>query len=299
MTRDQQTTRKGKRVAVRRRRTRSLAALSTRERNTGRSGTHADAASRRRRKAQYQYAASGVLPRLRLQPWELNPSRVMASFLLGAMIGLLIWFFADDSFFVYTAEVRGNSLVSAEEVYRAGGLDCMSIFYIDPEKVAQDIERRIPGVTRVRVQCALPGRVSVQISEQDVRYLWRTANAAFLVDGEGRILKVDDGTHTGLLVIRDLDSQSQLLSPGDRVDGTALSTVSGLRGLLPEVQEYEYSRDRGVSVSDARGWRVYFGDAEELPQKVATLQSLVLKFVQENKTVSVIDVRFVGSPYYQ
>jgi hypothetical protein len=149
--------------------------------------------------------------------------------------------------------------------------------------------------------------VSVDVREPEVRYLWRSTDAAFLVDGEGHILKVDDGyslaggdgTHAGLLVIQDLDSQSRLLRPGDQVDHMALNAVGRLHGLLPEVQAFEYSKDKGVSLSDVRGWRVYFGNDEDLAEKVATLQALLLKLAQERKTVKVIDLRFVDSPYYQ
>ena len=248
---------------------------------------------------------SGLLTRLRLQALDLTASRAAALMLLCAMMALLIWFFVDERFYVYAAEVRGNSLVSAEEVYRAGGLHSMSIFYIDRQQVAQDIEHRVPSVAQVRVQCQLPGRVSVQIREQDVRYLWRSADMAFLVDGEGRILKVDDGyslaggdgAHAGLAAIQDLDNRQ--LRPGDQVDRVALNAAGRLHALLPEVQAFEYSAAKGISLSDARGWRVYFGDDQELVEKVATLQALLLKLAQEHKSVKVIDLRFVQSPCYQ
>jgi cell division septal protein FtsQ len=149
----------------------------------------------------------------------------------------------------------------------------------------------------VYVQCQLPGRVAVQISEQDVRYLWRSGDMAFLVDRDGSILKVDDGAHAGLLAIQDLDNRQ--LHPGDQVDRAALNTAGRLHSLLPEVQVLEYSAAKGISLSDARGWRVYFGDEQELAEKVATLQALLLKLTQENKSVKVIDLRFVDSPCYQ
>lgn len=254
-------------------------------------------ATRRRSQRRYDYTVSALLPRLRRQALDLNASRVTALLLAGVMIAFLVWFFVDESFYVYAAQVRGNSLVTADEVYQAGGLDMMSIFFLDPRQVAQDIDRALHGVTQVRVQLQLPGRVSVDIREQDVRYLWHTLGSAFLVDGEGHILKEDDGTHAGLLVVRDLDDQE--VHPGDQVDCTALVAAGRLHSLLPEVQMFEYSRARGVSVSDARGWRVYFGDDQRLEEKVATLQALLVKLAQQQKSVQVIDLRFVESPYYQ
>jgi cell division septal protein FtsQ len=221
----------------------------------------------------------------------------MALFLVGVMTALLLWFFVDERFYVYGAEVQGNSLVTADEVYQASGLHTMSIFYIDRRRVAQDIAQHLPSVTQVRVQCQLPGRVSIHVSEEDVRYVWRRADAAFLADAEGRILKVDEGTHAGLVVVQDLDNTP--VRPGDQVDRVALNAAGRLHSLLPEVQVFEYSKARGVSLFDARGWRVYFGDDERLAEKVATLQALLLRLEQEHKSVKVIDLRFAGSPYYQ
>jgi len=245
---------------------------------------------------EFRYASSRLLPRLRLEPLELNASRTLALLLAAIMMALLVWFFADERFFVYTAEIQGNSLVAADEVYRAGGLHAMSIFYIEEQKVAQRIASGIPGVTQVQVQCRLPARVSVHIQEQDVRYLWRSEDGSFLVDGEGHVLKADDGTHAGLLVIQDLDNQP--VQTGGQVNVVALTTVGRLHGMLPEIQVFEYSRERGVSLSDARGWRVYFGDEQQLAEKVGTLQALLHRLTRENQSVKVIDLRFVASPYY-
>jgi cell division septal protein FtsQ len=305
MTRDQHSAKKGTRTSTRRKRTRTPASFSAGEQRSRRGGAQAGAAIRRsgtRRAAvsgarQYQYAASGVLPRLRLRAPELNVSRVIAFALAGVMMALLVWFFVDERFYVYTAEIRGNSLVTADEVYGASGLHAMSIFYIDRQKVAQGITQHLPSVSRVRVQCQLPGRVSIQVSEEDVRYIWRVADAGFLADAEGRILKADDGAHAGLVVVQDLDNKP--VQPGGQVSREALNAAGGLHGLLPEVQVFEYSEDRGVSLFDARGWRVYFGDDQRLAEKVATLQALLLKLEQEHKSVKVIDLRFAGSSYYQ
>jgi len=294
MSKDQHRAEKRKRTPIPRQRARSPAVSSAREQRSRRSTRRGLAPSGAR---QYHYATSGVLPRLRLQALELNASRATALFLAGVMMALLVWFFVDERFYVYAAEVRGNSLVTAGEVYRAGGLHTMSIFYIDRQKVAQDIEHGLPSVTQVRVQCQLPARVSIHVREEDVRYVWRLADAAFLADGAGRILKVDDGAHAGVVVIQDLDNQP--VRPGDQVDRVAFNAVGRLHSLLPEVQVFEYSKARGVSLSDARGWRAYFGDDQRLAEKVATLQALLLKLEQEHKSAKVIDLRFAESTYYQ
>jgi hypothetical protein len=117
------------------------------------------------------------------------------------------------------------------------------------------------------------------------------------VDGEGKVLKVDDGSHEGLISIRDLDDRP--LEPGDQVDRVALRTAQHLHSLLPEVTGFEFSRDKGISLVDVRGWRIYFGDDQSVSEKVASMHAVLQKIADRRDSVQVIDVRFVGSPFYR
>jgi len=224
-------------------------------------------------------------------------SQMLALLAVPALIVLLVWFFFDTRFYVYAADIQGNAMLSRDEVFRASGLDGMSIFYVDRARVAKQIREGIPGVTQVYVNCHWPNQVSIRIGEQDVRFVWQTRGAPFLVDGEGLVLRLDDGSHKDSLVIHDLDDR--LIKPGDKVDLPALNAVLGLHGLLPEVKLFEYSREKGVSLMDARGWRIYFGDDRDLDRKVANLQAMLQQLVTSNTAVELIDLRFADSPYYK
>ena len=79
----------------------------------------------------------------------------------------------------------------------------------------------------------------------------------------------------------------------------ALQTVEGLRRLLPEIKIFEYSDVKGISLHDARGWRIFFGDAQALPEKVASMHALLQRIASRGEPVELIDLRFVGSPYYE
>ena len=237
--------------------------------------------------------ASGLRSRARNLAW----SRLLSLSIAAAMVALLVWFFADLRFYVYEADVRGTLLVDANEVYRASDLDGLSIFYIDRGQVAERISKKVLGVVAAQVDCQLPSRVGIQVREREPRLIWRTGSTAFLVDGAGTVLKADDGLHEGLVAIRDLTNRP--LEPGDAVDAVALSAANQLRHLLPEAMAFEYSSDKGISLVDARGWHVYFGDDQSLPQKVASMRAVLQRIVSQGRSAAVIDVRFVGSPYYQ
>jgi len=210
---------------------------------------------------------------------------------------LLVWFFLDPQFYIYEIEVGGNTWVSADEVYRASGLHCVSIFYVDRAQVAESICQEVPGVIQASVSCGWPSRVHIGIRERKASFVWRTGRVAFVVDRAGHVLEPDDGSHEGLLSVRDLDEQP--LEPGDRVNRTALDTASRLHSLLPDVGVFDYSGARGVSFVDRRGWRIFFGDGQGLAEKVASMHVLVDKIASSGASVEFIDLRFVNSPYYR
>jgi len=254
-------------------------------------------ASSRQRSA-YGYNAGRVLSGLRLQAAPIARSRGLAVVLFVAVLALAAWCFVDSRFYIYEPEVEGNVLVSVEEVYRASGLEGMSAFYLDRAKVARRIQERIPGMNVARVEYRWPSRVLIQVQEQDVRFVWHVEGGpAFLVDGSGLVLKMDVGDRAGLLDIRDLDAKEYGL--GDHVDRAALDAASGLHRLLPAATLFDYSRSKGVSWVNGHGWRVYFGDDQELAKKVACLRTLADRILNSGGTVEFIDVRFVDSAYYR
>jgi len=222
---------------------------------------------------------------------------VLALLTLLAMATLLVWFFVDTRFFVYEAGVQGNTLVGADEVYGASGLDTLSIFYVNRTQVVERVCREVPGVAQVDVDCRLPNRVRLRVREQDLRFAWHTSGTRFLLDGEGRALKADDGLHGQLISVRDLDDRP--LVPGDWVDPAALNAVSYLHGLLPEATVFDFSRLKGVSLLDQHGWRIYFGDDHALAEKVATMRAVLRKVQSSGASIKFIDLRFVGTPYYE
>lgn len=237
------------------------------------------------------------MPRLSTGTASLSGSRVFALLVFLAMVALLLWFWLDLRFYVFDVEIEGNALVSTDDVYRTSLLEGRSIFYVNRADVVRNIREAIPGVRGVQVQCQLPAWVRISIHEQDVRFIWRTAGAAFLVNGEGLVLKADDGRSVDLISIQDLDKRP--LTPGDHVDPVALNAASHLHELIPGAKTFEYSKATGITLADARGWRVYFGDDQQLLQKVALMQALLDRLAREGRSIKLLDLRFVTNPYYE
>jgi len=251
----------------------------------------------RRTYRQYAYAATGALPNIGVRGAAAHPSRVMALILACVMISLMIWFAADLRFYVFAAQVQGASVASADEILRAAGLNGMSIFHIRPGKVAADVKARIPGIEEVSVSVGLPDAVTLRVREGTVRFIWRSLESSYLVDGEGRVLGQVGAAADGRVVINDTDAHPVLV--GGTVHVEACQAAGQLQELIPGVRSFDYSEAEGISLLDVRGWKVLFGDSSDLRGKVAILHGIEQRLAEEGQQARLIDVRYPNGAYYR
>jgi hypothetical protein len=161
-------------------------------------------------------------------------------------------------------------------------------------------------VLRAEVTPVLPDTVNVRIVERQPAAFWVSGERTYVVDSQGVVLRPlgeDEGIFADqpLPTIAELDGQ--ILNPGDVVDASALATSSRLAGLLPgagvKPLAVEWSRDFGLEVRTADGWRARFDSASDIEQQVDSLRA-IRDYLAKNKTsAEVIDVRFGDRPYYR
>jgi len=224
-------------------------------------------------------------------------SRVLALLLALSMVGVLIWFFVDYRFFVYSIAVHGTSSVTPGDVYQATGLNEMSIFYINRAKAAEQVLDKLIAVQSTSVSCALPARVDVKLQERVAAYSWQSGGNAYLVDQEGLVLRLDDGLRPDRVTIQHQDGGQ--LDVGDRVDTGILRTVQQLNALLPQTTRFQYSEAMGISLAGEQGLVIHIGDGQDLHTKVASIEAILREIVSTGDSAQLIDVRFVDSPYYR
>lgn len=234
-----------------------------------------------------------VVHRSRIQ-WGKVPSAL----LLVAALALLFAFWIGDDFYVSSVRITGTRLVSAEEIFTAAGLKDKNIFLVRTGDIQERLYKAFPSIQSVSVRCQLPGQVIIQVVEREPKLIWHTRDAAFLVDGEGKVLQWASGLESGNdLHVYDLDNVP--LRPGDMVDASPVRTVIALHDLMPEVRRFDYTAERGISIMTAQGWRAYFGNDEALETKVNNLKSMLDTMVAQGVQAEYIDLRFVSSPYYR
>jgi len=221
-------------------------------------------------------------------------SRGLSLFLAITLVSLISYLFISEAFYIYEAIVRGNSLVSAEEIYQSSEMDGYSIFFIDPHQVEEAI-CSLPDIWEAKVQVRLPNQMIVEVRERQARVIWQIGQERYGVDQEGTILPLRGEEPS--ISIRDLDAISR--QPGEHIDLEIITAAERYNTLLPEVRQFDYSQQHGLSLVNEHGWRIYLGDGEQAIVKVTILRALVQRLASQGITMEFVDLRFQESPYYR
>jgi POTRA domain, FtsQ-type len=254
-------------------------------------------------------------------PW-LPPGFI--GWLVGRVVALALlvgagWLVYDcgssEPFRVRSVRVQGNVLLSRAEIDRVAAVIGANVFWVDRGQVAARV-RALPVVQQVEVGAILPDTVEISVVERQPAAFWVNGDQSFLVDREGVILKaVDAETQQAracagqpcdprlapLPTVAQTDGQ--VLTPGDRIDASALATSGRLASLLPTIGVqplgFEWSRGFGLEVPTREGWRARFDDVGNLDQQVASLRAVRDELARTRGAAQLIDVRFRDRPYFR
>lgn len=245
------------------------------------------------------YEATAYQPRLVLAPtlnfWQVKGAKVLGVLVLLGLGWIGYTIFTTPTFFVYTAEIRGNTAVSTREIYSMSGIDSQSIFWINPAEVVKRITR-LPNIKSAGVTLALPAKVVIEVTERRPELLWQTGSTVWWVDQEGTVLppKAD---LTGMLRI--IDDDKQPLEPGYQIEAAIVDGAQTLRVLVPNVQVMRYSKSLGLTVATPEGWPVYLGDGRDIKAKLVVLTAVLADLKERNITPAYIDMRNPLQPIYR
>jgi cell division septal protein FtsQ len=235
------------------------------------------------------------LPKLRLTTGPLTPARVGSMVLALAMVALASLFLMHDAFYIYSADVQGNRLVSAHDIYARSAIDGVNVFFIR----AGEAERRlrdVPFVKNARFTLQLPARVRIDVEERSPAILWQVAGNTYGVADDGTVLP-PEGAQSSAPVVQ---SQGESLQYGAKIDAELVALAAHVRDLIPDGQRIVFSRERGIGVVTTHGWPVYFGFKDDaIPSRVAVLNSLIARLKQDKVEPEFVDLRFSPRPYYR
>jgi cell division septal protein FtsQ len=222
-------------------------------------------------------------------------SKLIAFGLLVTLAWVLYSVFTSPSFYVSDAEVRGNAMVSAREIYAASQLDGMSIFWVDTEAVRSRMEA-LPGVKSAWVKTSLPAAVTISIAERMPQLVWKTGDATWWIDTEGTVIQ-PRGVLERAITLTDVDSEP--LEVGGSIAASVLARIAALHDLLPDLSEMLYSPSLGIGFTTGEGWPVYLGDERDMETKLTVVKALRKQLLERGITPQLIDVQFPQRPFYR
>jgi hypothetical protein len=241
-----------------------------------------------------------LLPRINLHPlWELLRSRLLWIVLAVLVVagGLVAWVALDERWYVYREDVHFNGLnyLDDEELWQATAINGWQIFWIDGEAVRQRLLEN-PYVADAQVHIAAPlTRMTVDITEVRPVALWETDAGIRWLRDDGLALEPRGQTPPGLLQIYDPPAEATLpgAEHGAAIAPAVLMSAQALANRLPGVTPLRYNALVGLNfrLPDQPYW-VYWGDGEDVEQKLANLAAAETLLKSGEVEGAVIDVRF-------
>ncbi len=241
--------------------------------------------------------ASGAEIRLPAVPTVNNKWRVLSGVItISILMGLIL--FTQSGFFRITdIKMQGLERFSEGDIAQAINITGSSIFFIDPERVKQDLQMTYPGLTDIEIKVGWPASVSISLVERYPVLAWNWDGHVRWVDKNGVAFEPLD---EGLDVVQ---VNSAMLPPTveDRfVDPRLVENVAALTGVIPDGVDLIYDQVHGLGWEDARGWIVYFGlNDDNAEQKMNVYQSLVEYLEGKRISPKLINVEFIDSPYFR
>ena len=217
----------------------------------------------------------------------------------GIVAGLVALYFS-PALRVNEIEVGGAATVSAADIEAAAGLNGTSLLTANLSAAESRIEE-LPMVKEATVTRAWPQTVRIAILERTPWAVWQAGSRAYAVDEEGVVLVGDAPEGTLVISVAGADEG---LEPGQMVDQDAVALARSLTELVPaelalNVATFEWSGDRGLTITTDSGYSVVLGDSQDMEYKLAVWREIEAKLGRANMTGHVLDLRFGDRPSFQ
>ncbi len=261
---------------------------------------------RRRRRSELRlglepinYEATATRSSLSIMPvlkfWQQHGAKISGLLVLAVLMWAIYSLFSNPAFYVYGADIKGNSALSALEIYTTSGIDNQSIFWLNPAEMVVKI-MALPNIKSAKVSVMVPSRVAIEVVERRPQLLWQIGEKVWWVDEEGIIVPPKTNV-AGMLRI--IDDDLRPVEVGYKIDTTIIQGAQALRLLVPDVLIIRHTRAQGLIVSTPEGWPVYLGDGSEMRAKLMVLSTLLGNLRDKGIAPSFIDLRNPLRPVYK
>jgi hypothetical protein len=195
---------------------------------------------------------------------------------------------------VYDAEVQGTVRLSPDAVFWASDLPGLHVLWVNTGKIEEQILTALPSLESVDVSCRLPAECTIAVVERQSMTMWDDDGDLWWVDGNGMVFHASRELSEGWMVRGPLprDEEERLAEPV-RV---ALSELWA-SGVEIDRQLF-YVPERGLVITDERGWRVVVGQGPGMDERLRALDAVATHLEARGLMPRIVDVRFPEAPYY-
>lgn len=250
-------------------------------------------ASRRQARRTLRYRLQSRLKRAPRKLVSARPGGRALSLWLVVVCGWALYLFGtSDWFYVDTVLVEGNSTIPADEIVKASGAMYDNVFYLDFGQIEKQV-RALSAVQVAHASYVWPNIVRIAVEEQKPVFVWESNRQTAWVDETGQLLAARTAL-TNTLIVRDADNRQRT-----QVDPRLIGSVRAMAAALPQVKRLDYSDVKGLSFTDEHGWRILFGQPEQINAKLAILEALSAYLVAQKINVDYVDVRLPERAFYK
>ncbi len=226
-------------------------------------------------------------------------ARSLAVLLVMGLGALLLFLLTASSFQAGIPQVRGNTFVPSEAIASASMLQGRNVFLLSPSKVAAQLVLSQPGLKNAAISVLWPNRVQVTVQERAPILDWMQGGQEYWVDAEGVFFPVAKPL-SGLVRVQVPENGPEIpMGAKPAVSPEVVQGALQLMVALPQAGHVVYDQQRGLGITDPRGWPVYFGDATDLVAKADLYQRVVSDLLSKGIRPKLVSVENPGQPYYQ
>lgn len=224
--------------------------------------------------------------------------RWVSGLMVLMLTGLLFIFSTADFFYVRSIAVGGLRYLTKEEIFAFTKVANQHIFWIDPERVRQNLLQS-PSIAEARVWLDWsPQLLNIVIEEREPAIVWEQSGTALWVDIQGRIMMQREDRPDLVRVSASENVEQGVFSQTGRVDEDIVVGAIQLKELLPEAALLRYDSFKGLGYANPQGWSVWFGVGKFMPEKVAIYRAISQDLLARGIQAGEVNIVDPDAPYY-
>jgi len=207
--------------------------------------------------------------------------------IIGAIaleVGLL-----DTTFEIIDPVIKNNQYTDTRQIIKEAHLTQHNIFTTNPDETSRRLVAFIPQIKQANVSLGLPNKAIVTITEREPLVVYNFHGHNSWIDADGRIFPAAEQRPD---LIHLIDEDGAASQDGQHINVDLIRSLTELSPSLGDIKEFHFQAAYGLFFISEEGWRVYLGNTENLPNKLARWKSIHQQLIDEKRPVNVIDLRF-------